>query len=58
MRLENAKEDTAAWKRDLNSLGHVENRNSRRSSGVIQTGIYYGDQLAPRFDERRRMVAV
>jgi hypothetical protein len=39
-------------------LGCVDKRDSHEGSSVIQAGICYGDQLAPRPDERRGMVAV
>ena len=40
------------------SLGHVDKRDSHWGFDVIQAGICYGDQLAPKPDERRRVVAV
>ena len=39
-------------------LGRVDKRDSHGGAGVLQAGIYNGDQLAPRPDERQRMVAV
>ena len=41
-----------------NGLGHVDKRDSHWGFDVIQAGICYGDQLAPKPDERRRVVAV
>lgn len=42
----------------LAELGRVDKRDSHGGSCVIQAGICYGDQLAPRPYERRRVVAV
>ena len=44
--------------RGLCHLGHVDKRDSHWGFDVIQAGICYGDQLAPKPDERRRVVAV
>ena len=43
--------------RDRPKLGRVDKRDSQVDLGVIQAGICYGDQFAPKPDERRRMVA-
>ena len=43
---------------NVNLLGHVDKRDSHWGFDVIQAGICYGDQLAPKPDERRRVVAV
>ncbi len=39
-------------------LGRVDKKDSHWGRTVIQAGICYGDQFAPRSNERRRVVAV
>lgn len=53
-----AKQKADAFAPSFTTLGHVDKRDSHWGFDVIQAGICYGDQLAPKPDERRRVVAV
>jgi hypothetical protein len=39
----------------VSALGRVDKRDSHRAAGMIQTGIYNGDQLGTRSDVGRGM---